>query len=380
MDADRKIPTMQNTSAASNGFFPRLMGISFLKCFRSTSTDNKPGVPSDDIIVMDLQQNTDKQNSDKISIIKSVYDQFHSYLRSNEDYEHKISLAAMGFFIIFAGYILPPKLGHLTQFELFLISAILIGIGLLVNWFLLSNVKEIRRICRCIVRFEKSLGVYENGLYLKGDTLLPLAYMNWGRKGSDSYNSSRPYFVGLWLSVVIAIGSLLYNYPADTASTSQTDISTLKLPDNLDITLHQPDLAAAAQKLAQDQELANRLSNLEKTVQKLTEDKSPPPPSAPLGSFTIHFTNRTDVSPDDFQHMLDAINSAKTASVVLCNGYSDKTGDDKPGGQAKNISLSNERANAIADILVKAGVPRGKITVNGYGTQKPDRMVEVITK
>ena len=53
---------------------------------------------------------------------------------------------------------------------------------------------------------------------------------------------------------------------------------------------------------------------------------------------------------------------AEKPSKVLVKGYADTTGP-----AAYNVELSQKRANAVADYLVKEGVCKKKITAKGYG-------------
>lgn len=54
---------------------------------------------------------------------------------------------------------------------------------------------------------------------------------------------------------------------------------------------------------------------------------------------------------------------AEKPSKVLVKGYADTTGP-----AAYNVDLSQRRANAVADYLVKEGVCKKSITAKGYGS------------
>ncbi|BCO34553.1 hypothetical protein MHEC_09860 [Mycobacterium heckeshornense] len=51
---------------------------------------------------------------------------------------------------------------------------------------------------------------------------------------------------------------------------------------------------------------------------------------------------------------------------ITVNGYSDNTGDD-----AVNVSLSDNRANSVADFLIAKGVTGDRITAKGMGAANP---------
>jgi outer membrane protein OmpA-like peptidoglycan-associated protein len=51
---------------------------------------------------------------------------------------------------------------------------------------------------------------------------------------------------------------------------------------------------------------------------------------------------------------------------VLVNGYSDNVGN-----AASNLRLSQERANAVKDDLVRMGISEGRVTAQGFGEQNP---------
>ena len=77
---------------------------------------------------------------------------------------------------------------------------------------------------------------------------------------------------------------------------------------------------------------------------------------------------------------------AENPDRVLVKGYADTTGP-----AAYNVNLSQKRANAVADYLVKEGVCPKKITAKGYGSttafdanataagRAQNRRVEVVT-
>ncbi len=54
------------------------------------------------------------------------------------------------------------------------------------------------------------------------------------------------------------------------------------------------------------------------------------------------------------------------STEVLIKGYTDDV-----GGNSYNFALSARRANAVANALMKRGVPAEKITISGYGENQP---------
>ena len=55
-----------------------------------------------------------------------------------------------------------------------------------------------------------------------------------------------------------------------------------------------------------------------------------------------------------------------TGSVLEIAGYTDNTGDANV-----NLALSRKRAEAVREVLIKAGVNRGMLIAKGYGSADP---------
>lgn len=84
------------------------------------------------------------------------------------------------------------------------------------------------------------------------------------------------------------------------------------------------------------------------------------------GNITFQ-TNSAQISPS-FYATLDKVsqtlNDGKVAVVV--SGYTDSTGNDNI-----NIPLSQNRANAVSQYLIRKGVPSMRINSQGYGSSNP---------
>jgi len=61
-----------------------------------------------------------------------------------------------------------------------------------------------------------------------------------------------------------------------------------------------------------------------------------------------------------------AIKGAPAGTVIEIGGHTDNTGDD-----ASNLVLSQQRADAVRDYLVRQGVDPGTLVAKGYGSTKP---------
>lgn len=61
-----------------------------------------------------------------------------------------------------------------------------------------------------------------------------------------------------------------------------------------------------------------------------------------------------------------AIKRALSGSTIEIRGHTDKSGDP-----ARNMELSQARANAVKDALVAAGAPAEMLTATGYGDTRP---------
>jgi OOP family OmpA-OmpF porin len=115
---------------------------------------------------------------------------------------------------------------------------------------------------------------------------------------------------------------------------------------------------------------------------QLTADISVKPPSAPvdatvcqqlfselLAQGKIRFESaRADIDPDSaglLDRLIETALRCPTSNIEIA-GHTDADGDD-----ASNLTLSERRAQAVADYLVKAGLPADRFTAVGYGSAQP---------
>jgi outer membrane protein OmpA-like peptidoglycan-associated protein len=90
-----------------------------------------------------------------------------------------------------------------------------------------------------------------------------------------------------------------------------------------------------------------------------------PPPQAKLILRGVHFDfNKYNIRPGDAAVLDEATASLKEHPNVTVdvNGYCDAIGSEE-----YNLKLSDNRANAVVDYLVKAGIPANRLMPHGYG-------------
>ena len=99
--------------------------------------------------------------------------------------------------------------------------------------------------------------------------------------------------------------------------------------------------------------------------------------------------DRSEIRPNEANKITDvAAYLQKNPAVQLgLDGFADPRGTNK-----YNLALSGRRVNAVREALVKAGVPREKITIAAFGEERPkcseeteacwqrDRRVEVLVR
>lgn len=90
--------------------------------------------------------------------------------------------------------------------------------------------------------------------------------------------------------------------------------------------------------------------------------------SGKIVSNLLFYTGTADIKPESMGALLEVSKVMKDASEpVKIVGHTDSDGDE-----AKNMKLSQERAEAVKDILVKEyGVDKGKLTTEGRGETQP---------
>jgi OmpA-OmpF porin, OOP family len=88
-----------------------------------------------------------------------------------------------------------------------------------------------------------------------------------------------------------------------------------------------------------------------------------------LGKAKIRFeSGRATIDPDSaglLDHLVETASRCPTANIEVA-GHTDTDGDD-----AANQDLSERRAQAVVDDLVKAGLPADRFTAVGYGSAQP---------
>jgi OOP family OmpA-OmpF porin len=95
----------------------------------------------------------------------------------------------------------------------------------------------------------------------------------------------------------------------------------------------------------------------------------PPPPPAPVKQKLVlrgvHFDfNKSNIRPGDAAVLDEAASTLKANPNVTVdvNGYCDAI-----GGVEYNLRLSDRRANAVVNYLVKDGIPESRLVPRGYG-------------
>jgi OOP family OmpA-OmpF porin len=79
-------------------------------------------------------------------------------------------------------------------------------------------------------------------------------------------------------------------------------------------------------------------------------------------------SGRATIDPDSaglLDRLIETALRCPTSNIEIA-GHTDTDGED-----ASNQSLSEKRAQAVADYLVKAGLPAGRFTAMGYGSTQP---------
>lgn len=104
------------------------------------------------------------------------------------------------------------------------------------------------------------------------------------------------------------------------------------------------------------------------------EPPPPPPPPPPakivLDEAVLHFANgKNDVSPEGvkaIQQVAESLKAYKGAYALLVSGHTSSVGK-----ASFNKALSKRRADAVAKILVEAGIPKTSIRTEGSGPDVP---------
>lgn len=86
----------------------------------------------------------------------------------------------------------------------------------------------------------------------------------------------------------------------------------------------------------------------------------------------VHFaTNRARIKPNSRQildSVADALLANKQIGTIEIQGHTDNR-----GSKQRNLTLSQERAEAVRDYLIKSGVSAERLIAKGYGSARPKR-------
>jgi OmpA-OmpF porin, OOP family len=97
---------------------------------------------------------------------------------------------------------------------------------------------------------------------------------------------------------------------------------------------------------------------------------SPADLTAALNQSVVNFANGSADIPASmsgfFQNAAGALKQLPQGTVVEIAGYTDNTGDPQA-----NVTLSQQRADAVRNALIKAGVNADMLTAKGYGSANP---------
>jgi sortase system peptidoglycan-associated protein len=163
--------------------------------------------------------------------------------------------------------------------------------------------------------------------------------------------------VGTWLGNRVHRASEAKKAEAEVAQLS-LDTTALKR-ENSELLGKQAELSAS------NQELNAKLTDMSKkveTAQNISEDASQALDG--LQGDVLFRTGSAEISPD-LAHQIQAIAQAVSKSPELkvrVDGYADPRGTDE-----SNMKLSQDRANAVRDLLLAAGISTESLEVNAYG-------------
>ncbi len=104
----------------------------------------------------------------------------------------------------------------------------------------------------------------------------------------------------------------------------------------------------------------------EEAKKQLAEAKTVEQVVTALNASVINFASNSSIVPKDAEAIIDEAAKVLTAqpadTVIEVGGYTDTDGDD-----AKNMKLSEERANSVRKALIGKGVGEKMLTAKGYG-------------
>ncbi|GLH72475.1 hypothetical protein GETHLI_09770 [Geothrix limicola] len=105
-------------------------------------------------------------------------------------------------------------------------------------------------------------------------------------------------------------------------------------------------------------------------VKEVAKPVPPPPAKIVLDEAVLHFANgKADLGADAtaaIQKVADSLKAYPGEYTLEVSGHTSST-----GSKAVNKALSKKRADAVAKVLVDAGIPAAKVTTVGVGPDKP---------
>lgn len=107
----------------------------------------------------------------------------------------------------------------------------------------------------------------------------------------------------------------------------------------------------------------------QKSVAVTATEKFVPAPEKPIILEGVNFATNKAVLLENATRILDLVAASLIAHpdvLVEIGGHTDSDGSDE-----YNLKLSDRRANAVRDYLIKKGVPAAQLTSKGYGEAQP---------
>jgi outer membrane protein OmpA-like peptidoglycan-associated protein len=104
------------------------------------------------------------------------------------------------------------------------------------------------------------------------------------------------------------------------------------------------------------------------TIEQSQTFNNTPLPGA-ITLLNVYFdTNKSELKPESNEAMdrLLALLASNDKIKIEVNGHTDDVGNDE-----NNMKLSQDRANAVRDLLIRRGIEPERIRAIGYGESKP---------
>jgi hypothetical protein len=137
----------------------------------------------------------------EFDVVKLHLDRLWEEVSWRRENEQKITTGSIGFFGVLLTIVYSSNL-DIKWYQGLVITPFPLVLGIFVGWYLWQNAEKRKAVSRVIVKLNKSLGAWEPGYLITGESLYPEKWKAWG---SVPFRKSKVSSRYLWFVSIAAL-------------------------------------------------------------------------------------------------------------------------------------------------------------------------------